>query len=103
MLSLTAERNLVLEFAEEFVRIGIAGESRPRFSLKSTLPVLSSGGLPLRLHFGNLLREIFYDYLHVKPKLCQVLVLEPVFWPKIVRDSLFTTLINDFQVRFFHS
>jgi hypothetical protein len=52
--------------------------------------------LDLQLH--ELFHEIFIERLHIKPKMCSVLVIEKMLGTKLLRDSVFTLLFEVFQV-----
>lgn len=93
-------KQVVLDFHRNFVFVGFSGKSCPTWKI----PLESGEGTPLqsaafyRTRFSSLLQTVFNDYIHSKSRSCQVLVVEPLFWPKVIRDSLFTCLLLEYQV-----
>ncbi len=92
--------------SERFLLAGYCGESFPFYSIPLP-PSLEVKGKSeerswqwedLYLSVSNLFRRIFSDFLRVRPKQIHVLVVEPVFLSRVMRDCIFTVLLNDFQV-----
>lgn len=100
MLKLPCRASIVVEICEDCIKVGLAGDNRPRFVLSTHVdqPTARDSPLDLRLHYGNLFRRFFHEILHVKTKLVSVLVVEPLYWPSSHRDAVFTCLTIDFQV-----
>jgi hypothetical protein len=90
-------RRVVLEFSETFISAGIAGEWKPRFTLPHQHQH-SDDELELRLHYCTIIRRILIDTLLLKTRQCHVLIIEPLFWPRKHRDSLFSSLLLDYRV-----
>eukprot|EP01040_Poterioochromonas_malhamensis_P010286 gene10286-11188_t len=92
--------------SERFLLAGYCGESFPFYSipLPPSLEVKEQSEEShwqwedLYLSVSNLFRRIFSDFLRVRPKQIHVLVVEPVFLSRVVRDCIFTVLLNDFHV-----
>jgi hypothetical protein len=93
-------KQVVLDFHKNFVLVGFSGKSRPTWKIlldgDEETPLKSAAFY--RTRYSSLLQTVFNDYIHSKPRNCQVLVVEPLFWPKVIRDSLFTCLLIEYQV-----
>lgn len=93
-------KQVVLDFHKNFVFVGFSGKSCPTWKIlldgDEETPLKSIAFY--RTRFSSLMQTVFNDYIHSKPRNCQVLVVEPLFWPKVIRDSLFTCLLLEYQV-----
>lgn len=97
-ISSTAKQ-IVIEIGSAYIRAGFAGEASPRCIVRCVVNFTETAdrsALDLQLH--ELLHEIFVDRLHIKPKMCSVLVIEKLLGTKLLRDSVFTLLFKVFQV-----
>ena len=91
---------VVVELGDSLIRVGLGGESAPRFiSPASTYP--TSGKTPgeIRQYFTEIFHAFFIENLQIKSKEHRVLVIEKFFTPRIIRNSLLTSLLKDLQVR----
>ena len=91
---------IVMELGGSLLRIGFAGESVPRFILPSNMfpTVIKSPG-KIRQKCTEIFHSLFLQQLQVKSKDCRVLVIEKFYTPRILRNSLLTSLLKDLQVR----
>jgi hypothetical protein len=97
--------NVVLEIGSTLVRGGMAGECVPRFviptpflnSHNSELPGMSAS--TVRMNYLEGIRLIFLENLQIRSKDCNVLIIENMFEPTILRDQLFNVLLNEMQVQ----
>lgn len=96
-------KQVVLDFHKNFLLVGFSGKSSPtwKISLDGDVEAPVKSPAFYRTHFSSILQSVFNDYIHSKPRNCQVLVVEPLFWPKVVRDALFTCLLLEYQVIMF--
>jgi hypothetical protein len=92
-------RQIVIEIGSEYIRAGFGGEASPRCLVRCAFNFTDTAdriALDLQLH--ELFHEIFIERLHIKPKMCSVLVIEKMLGTKLLRDSVFTLLFEVFQV-----
>lgn len=97
-ISSTAKQ-IVIEIGSEYIRAGFGGEASPRCFVRCAFNFTDTAdriALDLQLH--ELFHEIFIERLHIKPKMCSVLVIEKMLGTKLLRDSVFTLLFEVFQV-----
>lgn len=91
---------IVIEIGSAYIRAGFGGEESPRCIVRCAVNFTDTASdrsaLDLQLH--ELLHEIFVERLHIKPKICSVLVIEKLLETKLLRDSVFTLLLKVFQV-----
>lgn len=89
-------KSIVLEFCDESIIIGFGKCPSPRW----TIPFVSESNNEhlARAKFTSILQTIFNDYLHLRARSSQVVVIEPFLWPRITRDALYNSLLFDFQV-----
>jgi hypothetical protein len=96
---------VVLEIGCTLVRGGIAGECAPRFIISTPfLNVYNSeretlSTVALKMNCLEGIRSIFLEYLQIRSKDCNVLIIENMFAPKMFRDQLFNVLLNEMQVQ----
>lgn len=93
---MTSLKYVVLEFGEIFVRGGIAGEHCPRFILKHNLNEIRDDSL--YLYISELFQKMFVGQLQMKPKLCNVLVVEKFLARRKLRDQILSSLLQEFKV-----
>lgn len=93
-------RQIVLDFSGKDIKVGFGGRNAPAWSFPygSNNLLLMEDRASTRSKVINILQTIFNDYLHSKPRSSQIVVVEPIFWAKAFRDSLYTSLFLDFQV-----
>lgn len=102
MYSQISLKPVVLEFSQDdTVSVGFGKSAAPRWTIPFTLD--HTEGIYYRAQFTTLLQTIFNDYLHVRSRNCQVVVIEPCFWCRSARDALYSSLLSDFQVSEFVS
>lgn len=92
-------KQIVIEIGSKYIRAGFGGEASPRCLVRCSVNFTNTAdrsALDLQLH--ELLHEIFIERLHIKPKMCSVLVIEKLLGTKLLRDSVFTLLFEVFQV-----
>lgn len=103
----TQKHNVVIEFVNDVVNVGLAGDLEPRFSFEVSFSVddrhkseWSESELfqHYRLTATNIFRRVFYEYLHVKSSTVRVLLIEKLLWPQSLRDALISSLLVDYQV-----
>lgn len=91
---------IVIEIGSAYIRAGFGGEASPRCIVRCAVNFTDTASdrsaLDLQLH--ELFHEIFVERLHIKPKICSVLVIEKLLETKLLRDSVFTLLFKVFQV-----
>lgn len=88
-------KSVVLEFGENDLRGGFAGEATPRFSLVHGL----AGSHPnTRVQLNELFQKVFIKHLQIKPKVCDVLVVEQFLSTGQLRDHVLSVLLRDCQV-----
>ena len=91
---------VVVELGDSLIRVGLAGESAPRFiSPASKYPISGKTPGEIRQHFTEIFHAFFIENLQIKSKEHRVLVIEKFFTPRIIRNSLLTSLLKDLQVR----
>ena len=84
---------MVIEIGSRFVRVGFAGEMKPRFQEDTSIILPSHSSLsPLSVHLFEVFSSVFLDKLNVKPKECRVLIVENMFSSRMFRECLFKTL-----------
>jgi len=92
-------KQIVIEIGTSYIRVGFGGEASPRCIVSCTVNFTDfddPSALDFQLH--ELLHEIFVERLQIKPKNCTVLVIEKLLGTKLLRDNLFTLLLQVFQV-----
>lgn len=87
---------VVLEFGSAYVRGGVAGRFCPHFVVPTPAALLE--GLPSRKAYLEVLSRLFVDYLQLRPKECQVVVVEKVSATRAHRSVLLTVLLRDLRV-----
>lgn len=88
---------MVLELGSASIRGGLAGRHHPAFVLATTTPARVPGDL--RLAYLELLTRLFTAHLHVRPKECQVVVVEKVTAARVEREHVMSVLLKDLQVQ----
>jgi hypothetical protein len=89
-------KNIVLEFGTCAVMGGSAGDSSPSFKI----PLVDLSAVSdIRVYLSELFHRIFIENLHVKSKMCNVLVIEKFLFCRDYRDAILTVLLRDFQVK----
>lgn len=102
LVGLVGQKTIVLDFSHvHSARVGFAGEACSIFMVPTqiTPQVVVPPLEEVRLTLTTLLSSIFYQYLHVKSRQVHVIVVEPMLWPRAWRDSLYSALFMDFQVK----
>ena len=94
-----ATNTIVIELGGSLLRIGFAGESAPRFiSSTNMFPTSIKSPGKMRQKYTEILHSMFIQQLQVKSKDYRVLVIEKFYTPRILRNSLLTSLLKDLQV-----
>jgi hypothetical protein len=76
------------------MQVGYAGDHEPK--LCYSIPDISCH-ISLKKNF-RLFHDAFYRQLCIKSKDAKVVIIEDIFSPKIIRDSIFTCLVRELQV-----
>lgn len=92
-------RCIIIEFGALYMRIGISGESLPRYVFKHNLSNIHQDHLNLNIKLHEMFHKIFVNVLQIKSKLCSVLIVEKFLGTKYFRDNIITILLKDFQVQ----
>ena len=87
---------VVLEFGCAYLRGGVAGRFSPHFVVPT--PAALREGPPSRKAYLEVLTRLFVDYLQLRPKECQVVVVEKVSATRAHRSVLLTVLLRDLRV-----
>ena len=73
---------VVVELGDSLIRVGLAGESAPRFiSPASTYPISGKTPGEIRQQFTEIFHAFFIENLQIKSKEHRVLVIEKFFTP----------------------
>lgn len=94
--------NVVLEIGSSYVRGGIAGECVPRFVIPTPFSSLHNNILTVaevRMNCLEGARLIFLEYLQIRSKDCNLLVIENLASNSLFREQLFNVLLNEMQVQ----
>ena len=92
-------KTIVIEIGSTYIRCGFSGDETPRFTFKSNIinhERECQESLIVRL--TDLLQRIFLEKLQVKSKEFSVIIVEKLLSAKLLRDTLLTILLKDFQV-----
>lgn len=89
-------KSVVLTFGENYVWGGFAGEPSPRFSIDYDFDAKFPS---TRIRLNELFQSIFVKHLQLKPKLCDVLVVEKFLVSSELRDHILSVLLRDCQVQ----
>ena len=105
IVEMANQQTVVIELGSSLLRVGIAGESVPRYIVSmSVFPELRKchdktlGAGRIRRLYAEFFQSIFNEYLQVKSRDCRVLIIEKLLSPRLQRNSLLTALLKDIQV-----
>eukprot|EP01039_Chlorochromonas_danica_P003620 gene3620-3964_t len=91
---------IIVQFSSDSVSVGRAVDARPLFVLREAMntstPATDSRTVLLAL--TDLFHSIFFSHLHLNPKTCKVLLVEPMLACSQWRDCVLTVLLRDFKV-----
>lgn len=89
------DSTVILDIGSIYIRAGIAGMSSPQCNFKHNISNFAN-----EIVISELLQNIFIEILRIKPKSCNVLIIENLLASRFSRNLLITVLLKDFQVRF---
>lgn len=92
---MASAKHIVVDLGREYLRGGFSGDVNPRCTLGHTV---FAAEVPLRVYVNELFQNLFIHHLQVKPKQYNVLIVEKILVPRLVRDMLVSVLLRDFQV-----
>lgn len=93
-------KTIIIEICYDCLRVGRAEDACPLFSIPCSLPLTHPPAQPqgLLIQLSGLLSGIFLERLHISPKKCKVILVEPMLCCASVRNALFTVLLSTLQV-----
>jgi actin-related protein len=82
------------------VGVGFANESSPSYYISFSFPeTLDEGDVSeFELQLLQFFSSAFTENLRIKPKSAKLLLIEPMFLSKCIRDCIFRVLVRDLQV-----
>ena len=89
----------MIEFGSLYLRVGLSGESSPRYIINNDINLQQNDDLYLTIKLHELFHKIFVSLLQIKSKFCSVLIVEKFLATKYLRNTILTVLLKDFQVR----
>lgn len=91
---------IIVQFSSASVSVGRAVDVRPLFVLREAMNTSTTAADPrtVLLALNDLFHSIFFSHLHLNPKSCKVLLVEPMLACSQWRDCVLTVLLRDFKV-----
>ena len=90
---------VVLEIGSATIKGGIAGRHCPHFVVTTPAGLAGTDGAPTRMAYLEVLQRLFVDHLQLRPKECQVVVVEKMSASRAHRAMLLAVLLRDMQVQ----